>query len=382
MIRVARHGTDQYSPAAPARSVGAKGKGPSFGLGLTGMIMLVTEKGVGPRVVHGFMTRRRPRRKDRRQGFTLVELLVVIAIIAMLVTLLLPAVQAAREAARRTQCTNNLKQIALSVLNYESAAGVLPPGGLSTETGGYGHSWWMRVLPFIEEQAMYGQFNQKGHITGWVGGNAWGGNVENREKLRNKHFPFMYCPSSTLPQFVLTVPEHGSANIMSATYAGIAGATDHVSARKKSGTGGANGRISWGGMLVVQKPIKLSQVTDGLSHTLVAAEQSDFCLDEKGEFQDCRSDCGHGFPMGWGEDGWDRIFNLTCVLHRVNEKSFVALGVPGNCGPNRAIQSTHPGGAMGAMGDGSVRLLNEQIGIQTLYNLANRDDGNPLAEAL
>jgi hypothetical protein len=80
--------------------------------------------------------------------------------------------------------------------------------------------------------------------------------------------------------------------------------------------------------------------------------------------------------MGWGDDGWERIFNLTCVLHRINEKSFSALGVPGNCGPNRAIQSAHPGGALAAMGDGTVRFLDQQLDIQTLYNLANRDDGN------
>lgn len=105
----------------------------------------------------------------KRQGFTLVELLVVIAIIAMLVTLLLPAVQAAREAARRTQCINNLRNIGLSILNFESAIGSFPGGGDTpwpkiedNLIGGsqqmgpekHGFSWAFQVLPYLEEGAI------------------------------------------------------------------------------------------------------------------------------------------------------------------------------------------------------------------------------------
>ena len=93
-----------------------------------------------------------------RSGFTLVELLVVIAIIGVLVALLLPAVQAAREAARRSQCLNNIRQIGLAVMNYESTQGTLPKG--STRFEGYTrNSWVTLVLPYIEEMSLYSQID-------------------------------------------------------------------------------------------------------------------------------------------------------------------------------------------------------------------------------
>ena len=85
-------------------------------------------------------------------GFTLVELLVVIAIIGILVALLLPAVQAARESARRVQCQNNLKNIALACLNFETAKGELPPGSVNTSIQqGSGLGWPVQILPYVEE---------------------------------------------------------------------------------------------------------------------------------------------------------------------------------------------------------------------------------------
>jgi len=81
----------------------------------------------------------------------LVELLVVIAIIGILIALLLPAVQAAREAARRLQCSNNLKQVGLGLLNYESAVGSFPLGIHLPTNGIAGHSWWVRILPYMED---------------------------------------------------------------------------------------------------------------------------------------------------------------------------------------------------------------------------------------
>ncbi len=115
----------------------------------------------------------------RRDGFTLVELLVVIAIIGILVALLLPAVNSAREAARRIQCVNNLKQLGLAILNYESANKALPAGGwvenkLILNSGAAGtiaangsydpesgkqFSWMITILPFVEENALFDRFD-------------------------------------------------------------------------------------------------------------------------------------------------------------------------------------------------------------------------------
>jgi prepilin-type N-terminal cleavage/methylation domain-containing protein/prepilin-type processing-associated H-X9-DG protein len=112
------------------------------------------------------------RRNDRR-GFTLIELLVVIAIIAVLIALLLPAVQSAREAARRSQCTNNLKQLGLAVHNYHSTHNVIPPDGMflgaasgtccppsnGGEGWGWNASWAVVLLPNIEQQAAFNAYN-------------------------------------------------------------------------------------------------------------------------------------------------------------------------------------------------------------------------------
>jgi len=117
-----------------------------------------------------------------RRGFTLVELLVVIAIIGILIALLLPAVQAAREAARRSQCANNLKQLALGVLNYEDANKALCPSEI---TDCYA-PWTVLILPYIEHSDIYEKWDfqlQYYYQVPEAGG----------------HLPVMYCPTRRSP---------------------------------------------------------------------------------------------------------------------------------------------------------------------------------------
>jgi prepilin-type processing-associated H-X9-DG protein len=306
----------------------------------------------------------------------LVELLVVIAIIGILIALLLPAVQAAREAARRLQCSNNLKQVGLGLLNYESAVGAFPLGIHLPTNGIAGHSWWVRILPYMEQQDLLASFQETGTITGWLGDS---GNAFNRQLFTKKVIPFMVCPSSTLTVFGLDGHDGQDAFILSPDYTGIAGAIDHASAKPKS-DGGVPGVISAGGILLDRAVVKMGEISDGTSKTIAVGEQSDWCVDTSGQKQDCRSDCWHGFTMG-AYSGQQRMFNLTVVRHRVGEKSYNAAGVPGNCGPNRPIQSAHPGGAHVLLADGSIQFLAEQIDVQVLYDLANRNDGHVQANS-
>jgi len=344
----------------------------------------------------------------KRRAFTLVELLVVIAIIGILVGLLLPAVQAAREAARRMQCSNNLKQLSLSLLNYESTFNKLPYGGRpGGYNGGWGTSFYIRLLPYIEQSAIANQYpwvernsvyytDTQGRNEGYTAGNAYlRGTAPSTLNLLNLTIPAFKCPSSPLPDF-----NTGNNAVQQTSYAGIAGAVEAspgynptrqgICCSCCTGAGAGNtlginqGFASWSGMLIPNACVKLSECTDGTSNTMVLGEQSNWLVDAAGVNQNGSPSWPHGFPMGAGNTvvrsaiggaTTDRYFNLTSVRYGIGNKNYELPGVAANHGSNNPLISAHTGGIMAGFTDGSVRFLTNSMELATLKYMSDRDDG-------
>lgn len=325
------------------------------------------------------------------KGFTLIELLVVIAIIAILVALLLPAVQQAREAARRSSCKNNLKQLGLALHNYHDTYQLFPQGQFHIfyadgSSSWHGHSAWVSLLPFVEQNAIFDQWNHSLH--------AYSGT--NNTLRQNKISTFM-CPSDTA---------FGSNSGPGNNYAGNAGSTPMIWV-----TGDSHG------VIVRRKCIGMRDITDGTSNVIMVSEiltgdgdqnrvsdtdiaqlataptfaNPEFAtqaeLDAAGALIDAidptaqasYSHCGRDWAAG---HAYQTLFNTTAPPNW-KHRSAAFGGNFGECSDRSGLwvaRSRHKGGVQAGLADGSVRFISENLDLQTWHRLGARDDGQVLGE--
>ncbi len=347
--------------------------------------------------------------RNCKRGFTLVELLVVIAIIGVLVALLLPAVQAAREAARRSQCMNNMKQYGLALQNYHSALQEFPEISQTMDLEFmHGPTWLVQVMPYFEATTAFQGLDFDDQF--WL----WSLSGEKNARQLDNFLPsILHCPSSPLPN-AYTHPISGGdeVNIAETCYVGIhGGAYIDVESERYHPTTDPNpsefhGPISGGGMFVLDRNIRIGECTDGTSHTIMVGEESDYLYvpgvinsfptgPEGPGLVDMRSSNRHGAftgnsyhkePAGvntmrfgapplCSSPNCTRAYNMTTVLYPINSKDWDGSSM-GFLGSNKPLRSAHPGGALFLFADGHVSYLADATELQTLHDLANRDDGN------
>ena len=342
------------------------------------------------------------------KGFTLVELLVVIAIIGVLVALLLPAVQAAREAARRMQCANNNKNLALAVQNYHDSFGKFPAAVSTRECEGDSilsdrfvyNNWAIKILPYMEYQSLYDQFEfvQFG-ITGsddrimyYERDDPQKGAIN--KNLRGTEIQLMLCPSDV----GLGSPFEGSeGNWARGNYglnafqfwpnkwiheamAGGCGGAPHASEPwidQNIGMGGVNG-----------PEMSIAKIQDGSSNTIMLAEMRVGLSPQDRRGVWAMGMCGSNFhcrhaslPINSCGGFDDDVYGVRDIINDIGQDTLAAECMSADPGVDASgqsvVRSNHPGGAHVAMADGSVQFLSDFIEVGELSIAGWIGDGDP-----
>lgn len=326
-----------------------------------------------------------------RGGFTLVELLVVIAIIGILIALLLPAVQAAREAARRSQCSNNLKQMGLALHNYHDTFRAFPLGSRShpflTPRNSYGTNWRTSILAFLEQQPLFDQLNFE---TGGFAGTGSGPFSKGNEVLSGLLLQVYKCPSSTTGPFDADKGTSNTQNSLMHEYVGIAGSYPDPGGRTTVCKQSQRGMVCRNGLLLANENKGIHNAVDGTSNTIMVSEQSGLV-----DKVPIRANYGGGWS-GTAADPADPIYTvqtipadkkpnfyhtgLSVIRWAINSPTSVANSSDQCYMTNTVLNSFHPGGIQVGLADGSVRFLAETINMETLLKLGSGDDGVPVGD--
>jgi prepilin-type N-terminal cleavage/methylation domain-containing protein len=327
----------------------------------------------------------RPRHSPR-SAFTLVELLVAIAIIGVLVALLLPAVQAAREAARRNQCANNVKQLGLGFMNYESAHGGLPPRRWNRDNEGY-TGWGTFLLPYIEQQGVYNAYKWEYDFYDPV-----------NKAVVETQLPVFICPSSPREEPALCTGKAtaGSANTDKGTTFTVEGRIDYLAPNgmtvPTTGWGQKftkfDNNSNWHQAMLDsttntafanvmnRAPRKLKDIMDGTSQTLLINETAGWPQQWVGRTR-VMPDLTVGNRGSWA--GWQAFvywpYSSDGLMDaNSNPTAGDLLDCAVNCNNYHAMYGFHVGGALVTFCDGSVRYVNEQLDGLTFSQIVVIDD--------
>jgi prepilin-type N-terminal cleavage/methylation domain-containing protein/prepilin-type processing-associated H-X9-DG protein len=292
-------------------------------------------------------------RDKSRCGFTLIELLVVISIIGVLIALLLPAVQAAREAARRSQCTNNLKQLGLAMHGYLDAHGVMPlgsfklppPAGGNPCKGGHEAGAFIALLPFLEQSPLFSAFNSSVHYE-----------TAPNSTVNGTGLSVLWCPSDGL--VAQADSQHFGWPVRFCSYMGSAGTWNSPPENRGPGCTLQNFQAllsQANGVVFYYSSVRLAGVTDGTSNTFLFGEHA-YGKNPTIELPDWN----WWFSGNYGDTMFTTMFPMNPLGKIPDIPNQTLYGIDIN--PSiQAASSYHAGGAHFAFCDGSVRFLKETI---------------------